>query len=711
MTCTIAWLALHLAVSPAGPWQAAPQADLAEKVAQAATLTVEELPAPIRSIRTGMLLRAPNPDGRTWDLLQIYFRHYGGPNSIVILDTARGTVRQVLVPLKPIRYQFHLCPSVVAPNGKLYISVLALVRGQPQRVCIYDPATNELKIDALDMPDELRGETHPMVLGTNGKIYCAGQHPSKAAGACEIDPSTNRVTAYGAIGPSHAPSSCWGYSAGADERWIYIASGKVPWYLVAFDRRSRTSKVLATTERVGGYVGVSQGRFGCTAGVTSPVGSPGKRVDYWLHEGKAVVRAHRSDPPPWPEPKDAAPLVKLPPPAEVLTAGRDADANGQAEFWTRTPEAARAAAAAPPGAASLGPLGWKRLAYRLPTYPQTIYRLRELPDGRIFGSAGSYEGCFVHDPKTGASRHLGKIALSHYATAIHAGKVYLSGYPSSPVYAYDPSRAWTAGTRISAMVAMKETDRRSNPRRLARLAKAGTHKMFAACVGADGCVYFGGRWVRNGSGGGLGWWNPKTATAGGLWRPFSNYQINFMAAVDGGKTLVISAHRVTDTVLRKPKPDQGALLLFDVASRKVTGRIEPVARAKGPGPIAAVGAGRILGWTEDPADAKRSILYGADVRTRRVAFRKTIPFALPIGIGSNQREAWDYRLGPDGCVWTFLPGRVLVRIDPADATVRVVGKVSPPGRIAFAGEYIYLSGTTALRRVRIGLGAGQSGAS
>ena len=56
------------------------------------------------------------------------------------------------------------------------------------------------------------------------------------------------------------------------------------------------------------------------------------------------------------------------------------------------------------------------------------------------------------------------------------------------------------------------------------------------------------------------------------------------------------------------------------------------------------------------------------------------------------------QLPPDGMVWTYM-NNALVRIDPADATVSPVGKLAP-GRIAFSGRDIYLSGTGSLRRVR-----------
>jgi hypothetical protein len=59
----------------------------------------------------------------------------------------------------------------------------------------------------------------------------------------------------------------------------------------------------------------------------------------------------------------------------------------------------------------------------------------------------------------------------------------------------------------------------------------------------------------------------------------------------------------------------------------------------------------------------------------------------------------DFRLGPEGQIWTFLDG-VLVRITPPDGGIHVVGRPSSPGRLAFAGGRIYLGGTTALRRIR-----------
>ena len=711
---------LALAQTPA-PWLAPEQPKLAELVAKAPPLAEESICEPVRSARLSGTYLAPNPDGKTWDIVQIYFKQYGGPNTILAIDLGTGKVTQTVTKRG---YNFHLASGVVAPNGKLFINIIG-ERGR-QEVCVYDPAKDEFKLNAIAMPDNLGGETHPMKLGPDGKLYCAGGNREKAATVAQIDPDTGKAISYGSVGPSHAPSDCWAYSMAADERFVYVASGKVPWYLVALDRQTGKWETLATTEKVDGFISIKRdSNAGCpSASITRALGdTSGQRLNFWLVDGKLVPIKEGSTPPPKPP---AAPTPPFPPRPEISTAAATPDVEGNATLWVRPAaegaepkaedakpgdararisgggeDAAEGAASEVPDDATMEAKGWKPFRYKVEIYPMGIYRLTELPDGRLVGAAGGYEGNFLFDPKTGKSEHMGKIHLSQYATVVHDGKVWMSGYPSSPVYVYDPAKPWTVGKRVAGTKVMEDGTPGSNPRRLTNLKDSGAHKMYAA-VAANGKLWFGGRWYRTGAAGGIGWYDPRDGTSGGFWKPFSNYQVNYMTAANDGKLLVISTHRIDDPLLNKPKPEQGALFFLDTASGQLVGeKVEPVARAKGPGPILGVGGSRVIGWTENPGDEKSSILYGVDVNTRQVLFRKSLPFPLPVRIGGNQQDRWDFRLGPDGKIWTFMGmGETLVRIDPKDASVEVVGQLKNGGPIAFSGRDLYLGGGESLRRVK-----------
>jgi hypothetical protein len=365
-------------------------------------------------------------------------------------------------------------------------------------------------------------------------------------------------------------------------------------------------------------------------------------------------------------------------------------------LWYRTPEAKAAALIAPSREANPEALGWKAVKLDVDMFPMTIRRLTEMPDGRILGTADSYLGNFIFDPATGRAEHLGKIALSHYSTAFLAGKVYMSGYPSSPVYVFDPSKPWTVGHGSLGKPAPTEGDPASNPRLLTRLVEfTRTHKMYGAAVGADGKVYFGGQCIRNANGGGLGWWDPKAEKAGGLWQPFTAYAVHFLTAAEGGKYLVASTQAVRDDTRNNWTPEQGKLFVYDVAQNKIVREVEPVPGAKSTGPIVEAEPGMILGAAPDSKDESRSVLYGVDVTSGKVLFAKPVPkIAFDITYGG-----YDYRKGPDGWIWTYL-GDVLVRINPDDVRIELLGKVNSPGKMAFAGHDLYLAGTENLRRIK-----------
>ena len=346
---------------------------------KARSAKVEELLEPVQTTRydgDANLIWAPNPDGKTWDVIPIFFPDYGGPVALPIIDLGSGEVKVHQAKNKG----WHLAPYALAPNGKVYIST---VRG-PVRIVVYDPATNGFDEGAVTIPEHVIGETHPITLSTDGMIFAGGGHPTQAASLVMIDPETHEVTDFGPCGPSHRPTRCYNYDVAADDTHVYIASGKVPWYLLAVDRATRKTTVLAKTAPSGGLIRVYQTTHGAKAYVREGGGK--KPQNFWCYQGKLVPQ---SQPEPWP--KTGIDLGKnFPPKPEVFSLAAVPGPSQPGELWfkTDTPNAIR----------DPGSPGWSGFRYEVPLYSMTSDRLIEMPDGRIFGTAGSYCGHYIYDP-------------------------------------------------------------------------------------------------------------------------------------------------------------------------------------------------------------------------------------------------------------------------------------------------------------------------
>jgi hypothetical protein len=190
----------------------------------------------------------------------------------------------------------------------------------------------------------------------------------------------------------------------------------------------------------------------------------------------------------------------------------------------------------------------------------------------------------------------------------------------------------------------------------------------------------------------------------GFWQPLSGYAVQWIAPALDGQFIVISTIGAADELNNNRAPEHAKLFIHDVSAQKVAREIVPVAKARTTGLITEVAPGRLLGLTTDREDAKRSILYGVDVATGERLFTKVLP--SPVSTDASWPHwvdpSYEYHAfgrGPDGFVWTWLKD-VLVRINPKNASVHVVGTVNPVGWPTFVGRHVYLSGSEQLRRIR-----------
>jgi hypothetical protein len=330
-----------------------------------------------------------------------------------------------------------------------------------------------------------------------------------------------------------------------------------------------------------------------------------------------------------------------------------------------------------------------------------------LPDGRLYGTGDDYCGVFAFDPRTGRTEILGpRPGHAPYTQIVCGGKLYSSGYAGGPLFVYDPMRPWTLSKGgPPGHSTPQPSDPASNPRSLGSFGKD-TRVAIAhsSAFGADGRVYFGGFGERNYTGDGFGWYDPRTEKLGGFWRPLSGYAVHWLYAALGGRLIAISTSRAPDELNGNQAPPEAKLFVFDVVEGRIVREVVPIAKSRTTGLIVEVAPGRLLGLATERQNADKSILYGLDMYSGEVLFRKTLPW--PVSTDAYWPHwvdpSYEYESltrGPDGFVWTYLKD-VLVRIDPKDARVHFVGKVAPVGYPTFVGRDIYLSGPEQLRRIR-----------
>jgi hypothetical protein len=193
----------------------------------------------------------------------------------------------------------------------------------------------------------------------------------------------------------------------------------------------------------------------------------------------------------------------------------------------------------------------------------------------------------------------------------------------------------------------------------------------------------------------------------GLWEPFSGYAVQWIAPVLGGRLIVLSTSTAADERNNHRRTDEAKLFVFELSEQKIVREIVPVPKARAAGLIIEAAAGRLLGLTVAGSEYGKpgaGVLYGVDANSGEVFFRKSLPWGVSVDDYwphwvDPSYEYLSLTRGPDGFIWTYLKN-VLVRIDPKDATVHVVGKAEPVGMPTFVGNDLYFSGPEQLRRIR-----------
>jgi hypothetical protein len=671
------WIAGR-AVAPSD-WQPVDQPNLAEKLHRVPNLVLQDVAPPPERCWVGRRpYLVPNPDGRSWDMIYPYFNKYGGVQELVIHDFGCGrTRRQVLGTregdsvLAQARIDFHMQPSFYT-CGKLVFEMYGAVV-----FIVYDPAEDAFVHGAKPFGDEvINGRC---VLGNDGMIYGLGWPRDKSGlVAYSFDPKTYETRRFETFGPSNERRRELYAEVRMLGDWIYAAFGAEPWHLVAFNFTTGEGRLLGTTEEIiGDYqtIGFNRMRGGFSGHIRSAAAIAGiDRCDrdefaFWLHDGKIYPRTGNI--PPWsdkPAEEDPGPRFRWqrefqvwprdfgppsPPPWIEEDSGKP-DTQGRVELRYQ------------PG----GQGEWKTLRYDVHMYPGIVRLLTEINDHVLFATDEGYGQHVFYNLRTNQLKRIGG-TLSPYSFGVYQDRLYVSGYPGSRMIEYDFSRP----------LGLRQED--PNPKRLGA-PPSDTHTPLGGTFGgADGRVYNAGTTLgRRRIGGGVGWYDATTGQLGGM--PLEDHRIFWMTSADG-RYIVLSSKC----------SGKGQLFVWDTETHEFRHQVDPPGGAARPGPIVEAVNGLVMGHADG---AERGpLLYGFDPASGKILWTKSVPSPPVTAFSQVRRQAYSFRRGPNGHVWTFFD-KTLVRIDPRDALIEPVGRTEP-AQLAFAGGRVYIAGGPMLRRI------------
>jgi len=632
-------------------------------------LEVEMLGDPLGVPVLKLLPVMPTPKGEF--VQPMWYRAPGRQIHFVTLNLATGVAKRF-----PVKGAHEIWATLVH-DGKLYLGY-----NVPSHFGIYDPATDSLEVHGKVFKKAIT--LYRLRAGTDGTLVLAG-----ANGSTEVatyDPKAGALVNHGGLSSGrHA----YVYYVSMDENFIYGACrGKAPWHLIAKDRRTGMTEVIATTAvtnhmHINGNIATASDRKTATK-------------TYWrLEYGQAV----KLDGPPKPDPRPTSPKPAMP----VVMYDPDAVyADGKVAIRYRLPDAA--------------PDAWETARLEVALESKSIQRIIQSDDTTIVGTSGDYGPMFRFDIPAGELKPLGAPSGNTYSIGKSGDKVYVCGYPSTWFDEVAPFEPFTPVRERPGVKAVKRDAANANPRRVGYLTHVkamNSHQGVRLHTGPDGKVWIIGMRHRYYRGFALAWYDPATGQVGragdaGL---LNHLQVSWSSVLADGNRLLISTWVQPDDQVTGAPPAAAKLLVFDMVQGKFVKDFTPFSSDRALGYVVQPPGGAVVGmitYTTYP-DPPRSILYRFDVETGVVTQTREYEDTIGVAPAFNTipRGGPGLRVGPDGKLYTLyrlgsLPGYpwLLIRIDPEDLSIAPVGRVGAGGRFIFVGNDIYLAGASQLRRVR-----------
>lgn len=602
--------------------------------------TIETLSTRISSANISHQVIAPDPVSGEVHLLIGYVAKE--PFQLVDVNLTTGVLRKA-----EATAGIPNLGSALHPNGKYYIA-----SNDPGYLYEYDLRTGVgQNIHALA---DKAGMS--LTVGDDGKIYIG----ETLKGYLErYDPGTGAWDNFGILDDPGGDYFRYAYTIGADGRYVYVAMGKMPWYLIVYDLETRSTrtywKELAPTE-VSVHRGKKGGWYVHVTGVSGMA---------WFSLSNGQPLAFNGTPDvisptyrgtvckdgtfeacdlPW-----EVNLVRAIP----MGVGDEATAEIAWRWKDGIPRPTNlkimgdsAVSPEPPDDTS----SWQRVQVGVRVSAKTVKQLSPGPGDKVFGFTSSYGPLFRfnNDPAVSVTV-LGTTLRSNYDALYlpEHDRWYLAGYPAV-FLEYDPSAPWTL------LPGGDPADSTLNPHQ--PVTGFGKYHYYLA-RGSDGLVYVGIHQEREAVGGELGWFDPVARTKGSLRAPFERFDVRDLKTALGGQKLVYSSMSLDG--------EDAKLFVFDVASKKVEREITPLPGVSELDKVIETSPGVAIGVVG-------STVYSVDIQDGRVLYRKDMGAQFGMAPTNDRR----LMLGPDGHVWLVLvpaeSGGHLARIDPLDGSVELL---------------------------------------
>jgi hypothetical protein len=638
-------------------------------------LKTEVVSTPVRAERAWSTALAPNARGGYNFITQLLQVGSGKPAEYVVLDLQSG--KYTVSEGREGGYtnsNYQIRGQARAKNGRIFFAE------NGGFVTYYDPKDEKVHDLGLVADPKTNTFIYRWEFGPDGKLYGGTQSPGKIPPTIvQIDPETLAYRVVGQVGKErNAPNYAYYLtvdptpSEGAPQGYVYVAVGQNPWELVALNIQTGEQNVLwkGFDAWIDGFNVMPEGiRTGLATGMSTP---ERKKEFFWLADGKMFpyVEAERKTGLPFKtRVLEADNRAKLPDDAPELDLSQlPADTEGIGRVFWRP-------------AGSKDDKAWKEEQFKVKyTIPVALESLIGLPDGTLLGNAKQYQGFFRYDPITKKTTFYGAHGPSRGPRVVVDDKVYISGYPNGVTFVYDPNKPWTSNRRLEEAedkgTLSAEELATINPRKLGTFQDAGAHYSYFLIPSQNGRIYFGGRRERNGTGGGVGWYDPKTNTFGGHHENLGTLTPRGMVVLDDIARIVYSGELTKDPTQPDLKPDTAQLVVYDMDLKELE-RLTVKPGMKNTG-LLLKGAkpGEFIGISED-----EGVLYRYDLKNKKVLDWKTLPEG---GIGNNS-----FTQSKDGMWWGVMGGQ-LVRLDPATLEIKSFGKFdNPPGLLAWDGDKLF----------------------